>query len=681
MTAVKIRNKLVRRLASDFRRLNVMSETYLNPVYHGSAPDPFVLKYCGEYWAYCTGVWHDGRCFGVLHSRDLVHWRALAGAMDPLPDSPPHYWAPEVAYDNGRFLMYYSVGDEEHMHIRVATAEHPAGPFVDSGRRLTSEVFAIDAHVFVDDDGARYLFYATDFLDHGQIGTGTVCARLRDPFTIELPPRPVTLPRYDWHVYDPRRVEKGGVRWHTVEGPSVLKRKGRYYQMFSGGNWRNTSYGVSYATSDSILAAAEWTQIADGERVLPILRTIAGRVIGPGHNSVVRGPDNQQLFCVYHRWSNDLAERRLAIDPLDWAGERLLVLGPSTEAQPAPLRPAIAAFFDAERVGDLGPGWECAGGRWAVRAGAAIQQLATDAHALCDAGAPCFVAEVSLRGAAEAGVAGSFGVGLYGEQGALLRCLLAPGQSHAELTWRGAAGWSEQRIALPDGFDPLAYHLLRLEVDRLRVSVALDTVTLGRQARLAAAPSQIGLLTQGMSAAFAGFALTIGWEDAFAEPAQSPASLGWRSQCDGWELRDQQLWQASVQEHALIVKEAPLAAYTLVVNARLAGEQSIGGCYGFYPAMRPDDRGPLLTVERHGTGWALICRAPAEMRALPLPDGFDPTSYQQFRFRKQAGRLMIAWEAHFLGELEVHAQPAYVGLYADRAVVAFDMVRVTAITV
>jgi beta-xylosidase len=102
--------------------------------------------------------------------------------MDPLPGDATCYWAPEVVYDNGQFLLYYSVGNEERMRIRVAVADHPAGPFLDSGRTLTTEDFAIDAHVFEDDDGTRYLFYATDFLTHSHIGTGTVVDRMLDPF-------------------------------------------------------------------------------------------------------------------------------------------------------------------------------------------------------------------------------------------------------------------------------------------------------------------------------------------------------------------------------------------------------------------------------------------------------------------------------------------------------------------
>src|SRR5215213_3781984 len=187
--------------------------TYLNPVHNRPCPDPFVLKHRGEYWCYTTGFWHDGRCFGILHSRDLVDWREMNGAMAPFDDGSTCYWAPEVIYENGRFLMYYSVGNETRMHIRVAAASHPAGPFVDTGHALTAQEFAIDPHVFID-DGKRFLFYATDFLEHTRIGTGTVVDRMIAEFTLAGRPHPVTRAKYDWQIYDPNRAEKGGVRWH-----------------------------------------------------------------------------------------------------------------------------------------------------------------------------------------------------------------------------------------------------------------------------------------------------------------------------------------------------------------------------------------------------------------------------------------------------------------------------------
>jgi len=309
--------------------------TYQNPVYNQSFPDPFVLRYAGEYYAYATG--HSGEgIFQILRSTDLVNWTPAGHAM-PLPASPAmHYWAPEVTYSEGKFYLYYSQGNEIFMELRVAVAESPTGPFEDAGVTLTKEDFAIDAHVFIDRDGTKWMFYATDFLDHTHIGTGTVVDKMLSWTKLAGKPRPVTRAKFDWQIYDPARQEKGGVRWHTVEGPAVIERKGIYYEMFSGGNWQNTSYGVSFAVTQDINSPDEWEQHANGHTVLPVIRT-SPEVMGPGHNSIVRGPNGRELYCVYHRWTD--AGRVMAIDRMDVVARRIYVLGATNTPQPAPFEP------------------------------------------------------------------------------------------------------------------------------------------------------------------------------------------------------------------------------------------------------------------------------------------------------------------------------------------------------
>jgi GH43 family beta-xylosidase len=443
--------------------------TYLNPVWPHSFPDPFVLKFRGEYWGYCTGFWPDGRCFGVIRSRDLVHWEPQSGAMAPLPGGHTCYWAPEVTHGDGRFHLYYSVGNEERMEIRVAVAESPAGPFTDSGRKLTTEPFAIDAHVFVDDDGSRHLFYATDFLDRSHVGTGTVRDRMVDPFTLAGEPVPVTLPRHDWHVYHPNRPEKGYVRWHTVEGPFVLKRNGLYYQMFSGGNWQNPTYGVGYAVTDSLDKPGEWAQVEQ-----PILRTIEGRVIGPGHNSVVRGPDNRQLFCVYHRWHE--GERVLSIDPMGWEGERLVIDGPSTEPRPGPPPPAFADFFD--RPGGLDLAWDIRG-TWSTGGGLARQPLpGASGEARLDARRTNFLVEVTARALEDPGEGAGYGIALPGFV-----------------------------FLVPPEVNPRVWHLIRAEVEGSDARIWLDGLPIW-QGSLPQPGRSVSLLTDRLAAEFSGFALT-----------------------------------------------------------------------------------------------------------------------------------------------------------------------------
>jgi len=313
---------------------------YSNPVLKDQFPDPFILHHAGYFFAYATGMAGDGLAVPMAHSLDLVTWEMLGGSLSPIEANPPFYWAPEVTYWNGTFYMYYSCGNETFMEIRVATASVPEGPFTDSGARLTQEQFAIDPHVFIDQDGSRYLFYATDFLEHSHIGTGTVVDRMRNWFELEQKPVPVTRAAYDWQVYDPNRAEKGGVRWHTVEGPAVIRSKNRYIQMFSGGNWQNDSYGVAYAHSDSIYPErSEWGQEIDGANSLPILRTVAGKVLGPGHNSIVTGPNGRELYCVYHSWID--GKRMMSLDRMGVVGTRVFVSGPNFDPQPLPFRPAL----------------------------------------------------------------------------------------------------------------------------------------------------------------------------------------------------------------------------------------------------------------------------------------------------------------------------------------------------
>lgn len=667
-----------------------MEATYRNPVYNHTFPDPFVLKYRGEYWAYGTGQWRDGRWFGILRSRDLAHWEEVGGALEPLPGSWPCQWAPEVSYHNGTFYLYYSIGDEATMQLRVATAAHPAGPFVDSGRRLSSEPFAIDAHVFVDDDGSRHLFYATDYLEHSHVGTGTARVRLADPLTPAGESTPVTRARYDWQVYDPQRAEKGGVRWHTIEGSFVLKRKGRYYQMFSGGNWQNPTYGVSYALTDRIDTPQEWSQVADGERVVPILRTIPGLVVGPGHNSAVRGPDNRELFCVYHRWSEDLSGRVMAIDRLDWAGERMLLLGPTTTPQPV-RPPTWFDFFDAEVRGGLGAGWSCEGGSWSAGAGVARQDAPESAAAVCAHTAAHFLAEVSVAGrslddaseASRAGAAieaaGAYGVAL----GDAARFLIQPGQGHALAQTRSGDGWTTQPISLPSDFAPEAFHLLRVELNAGRLTICLDEASARWETLLEApTPLPLALVTEGAAAEFAGFALTEGWADEFYPGEAAPEGWGWR--VAGGELLGSGGWHVAGGELRAPGPGAPLlkgslpAAYELTLTFRL--DDPPAGGSGFYPAAREGDLGPLVALERAGDGWVLAVHDGAQRHSFALPPSFDPSSFQQFRAVVHGGSVALSWEGLELGAVDTPTSATHVGLLAGGPV-AFDLVRVTALAV
>ena len=310
--------------------------TYTNPVYNGYFADPFVLRHGGVYYAYGTVARVDRTLPGLVSS-DLVHWEPLGDVLEPLERAVEVYWAPEVAYRDGRFYMYYSAGKEEgeEHQLRIARADVPAGPFRDIDVVLDpDDPFTIDAHPFRDDDGRWYLFYCRDFLEGERVGTGIVVDELVDTSTLAGDRRTVVRPFADWNLFARDRYwyERTWPGWYTVEGPFVRKRDGRYYCFFSGGAWRETNYGVSYAVADHPLGPWQVTE-HDGPS---ILRTVPGAVLGPGHASIVASPSGESDYIVYHGWDPGRGARLMRIDRLEWTADGPRCDGPTTDPQPIP---------------------------------------------------------------------------------------------------------------------------------------------------------------------------------------------------------------------------------------------------------------------------------------------------------------------------------------------------------
>jgi GH43 family beta-xylosidase len=136
----------------------------------------------------------------------------------------------------------------------------------------------------------------------------------------------------DWQIYERHRTMYGTEwdAWHTVEGPFVVARAGKYYCFYSGGSWLTPHYGVGVGVADSVLGPYRELRRRDGPAVL---RTVPGKVIGPGHNSVTSGPDEHTLFMVYHAWDAGQTARRMCIDPLVWTADGPRCLGPTTGPQ------------------------------------------------------------------------------------------------------------------------------------------------------------------------------------------------------------------------------------------------------------------------------------------------------------------------------------------------------------
>lgn len=338
--------------------------------------DPAVLRADDAWFMYCTSdalASDDQVRKGVLRhhilpmfrSTDLVRWTHVGDAFAAPPawaEEDARLWSPEIAFIDGRYLLYYAATDTrtpfggepgcgEDSAIGVATAPSPTGPWTDLGRPLVAPrragpgcnfEWTIDPETLAADDGSRWLYY-------GSYRGGIEVRRLA-PDGLAAPADgavPIALAsRY--------------------EGAEVVRRDGFYYLLLSSAHCCNgplTGYGVFAARSAS--PTGPFVD-ADGNALLdaaiggtPVLAMNGNRWVGPGHVAVVPDAAGQD-WLVYHAVNRNApyfgghpgyTRRPVLLDALDWEGGWPRVAwGPSDAARVAP----------ALRAGDAQPHRACA---------------------------------------------------------------------------------------------------------------------------------------------------------------------------------------------------------------------------------------------------------------------------------------------------------------------------------
>ncbi|WP_416465444.1 glycoside hydrolase family 43 protein [Sphingomonas sp. VDB2] len=76
-----------------------------------------------------------------------------------VPWADKQMWAPDAAYKNGTYFLYFPAKDKEGaFRIGVATSKDPMGPFKAQPQPIKGS-YSIDPAVFTDDDGASYMYF------------------------------------------------------------------------------------------------------------------------------------------------------------------------------------------------------------------------------------------------------------------------------------------------------------------------------------------------------------------------------------------------------------------------------------------------------------------------------------------------------------------------------------------
>jgi regulation of enolase protein 1 (concanavalin A-like superfamily) len=364
--------------------------TYTNPVGDDAAEnfaDPTVIRGRDGYWyAYATG---DPRFAGdtyrrmkIARSADLVRWEyvgdVFSAETEPRYDgygdaAVRMYWAPDVEYFGGRYLLYYSyvvnVGTDRHWRaIGVATAPAPAGPWTDSGAFVTGpetweprpgvEAWrnVIDPEVVATPDGTRYLYY-------GSVNGGVRVVRLSaDGLTA---------------VGDRRQVTPE----NRFEAAHLVHRDGYYYLFLSaiGGCCAGpvSAYPVHIARARTPLGpfvdrngASVLDRNAGGT---PVQVPNGNRWVSVGHNTLATDVAGQQWLVTHgidrHKpyLQGTANARHLVISRLDWIDGWPVAragLGLPDGPTPAPATATwIADSFESGEPGSApGSAWHPASG-------------------------------------------------------------------------------------------------------------------------------------------------------------------------------------------------------------------------------------------------------------------------------------------------------------------------------
>ncbi len=296
--------------------------TYTNPVItFSSAADPTVIRTDEGFYLYATQT--NSYWIPIYFSKDLVNWEfkrsAFRKATRPTEDVLPGggaFWAPEIRYINGKYVLYFSWakwGDGSISYTAVATSDSPVGDFLNAKPLLITDDFGSNCidQFYYEEDGKKYMFvgsfngiYVTELTDDGlSVKRGA----------------------------DGKPVLKKQVCGRAFEGTNIYK-KGKYYYLFASinnccpNNGMDSKYKVVVGRSENLLGPyvdRKGKDMLDNSWEL-VLEGDGETFFGPGHNSIIIPDDAGTDWMIYHSYvkENGTVGGRLGmLDRIVWSAD------------------------------------------------------------------------------------------------------------------------------------------------------------------------------------------------------------------------------------------------------------------------------------------------------------------------------------------------------------------------
>lgn len=289
--------------------------------------DPVMIQEDSVYYLFCTG-----KGIGRYRSLDMKNWEALPGVfdqapawvMEKLPEFRNHIWAPDIAYVNGRYLLYYSVSrfgkNSSCIGMVSSPSLHPEkARWTDHGPVICSEPGkddwnAIDPNFIQDESGKAWLSF-------GSFWGGIQLFPLDDRFAGIHPGEGVKTIAARSRTQPGNLAEPGD---GAIEAPFIVQ-KGEWYYLFVSWDYccrgEKSTYHVRVGRAQKVdgpYLDREGKALSEGggEHVF----SGTGKWAAAGHNAVFSTGGADYFIChAYDR--EDEGRPKLVVLPLKWDDE------------------------------------------------------------------------------------------------------------------------------------------------------------------------------------------------------------------------------------------------------------------------------------------------------------------------------------------------------------------------
>ena len=244
--------------------------------------DPTIVRQGANY--YLTGTTNTiPQGFSMLVSKDLKNWTSTGPLLTEGPQvyGDKGFWAPQLYLNGKTWQLAYTANEQ----VAVAESSSLTGPFTQKQvKPVDASEKNIDPFIFTDDDGKTYLY-------HVRFNNGNyLWVAAYDKNTMSIDPSTLKQCLGNTEAWENTPDYPAAP---IMEGPTVIKHKGKYYLFYSANHFMSRDYAVGYAVADSPMGP--WHKSADN-RI--IHRSIVGEN-GSGHGDVFADKKGN-LFYVYH---------------------------------------------------------------------------------------------------------------------------------------------------------------------------------------------------------------------------------------------------------------------------------------------------------------------------------------------------------------------------------------------